>query len=146
MDKKPDEIYCPNCAKPIKKDAIVCPYCGEQAKEFKVSDKIGESKYENIIAINRRRFFDGALAKFYIYMDGVEIGNIGNGERKEFKTTASGQHGLVVKTKLGILGIQSEPLIINLINNEIIELSCGINRGFFKNSIFLIEKSRKRKA
>ena len=144
MDKKPDEIYCPSCAEPIKKVAIVCPYCGVQVKELEASDKIGESKYENIIVINRRGFFEGALINFYIYMDGVEIGNIANGGRKEFKTTASGQHSLFVKTKQGVLAIQSVPLIINLINNEIIELSCGINRGFFKNSLFLIEKSRKR--
>jgi len=37
QEKKPDEIYCPSCAKPIKKDAVVCPYCGVQVKELKVS-------------------------------------------------------------------------------------------------------------
>ena len=35
--KKPDEIYCPGCGKPIKKDAVVCPHCGVQVKELKVS-------------------------------------------------------------------------------------------------------------
>lgn len=25
--KQEDEIYCPNCAKPIKKDFAICPYC-----------------------------------------------------------------------------------------------------------------------
>ena len=35
--KKPDEIYCPGCGKPIKKDAVVCPHCGIQIKELKVS-------------------------------------------------------------------------------------------------------------
>jgi len=37
QEKKPDEIYCPSCAKPIKKDAVVCPNCGVQIKELKVS-------------------------------------------------------------------------------------------------------------
>jgi len=37
QEKKPDEIYCPSCAKPIKKDAVVCPNCGVQVKELKVS-------------------------------------------------------------------------------------------------------------
>ena len=37
QEKKSDEIYCPSCAKPIKKDAAVCPYCGVQIKEIKVS-------------------------------------------------------------------------------------------------------------
>jgi len=35
--KKPDEIYCPGCAKPIKKEAVVCPHCGVQVKELKVT-------------------------------------------------------------------------------------------------------------
>ena len=37
QEKKLDEIYCPSCAKPIKKDAVVCPHCGVQTKELKVS-------------------------------------------------------------------------------------------------------------
>jgi len=37
QEKKPDEIYCPSCAKPIKKDVVVCPNCGVQVKELKVS-------------------------------------------------------------------------------------------------------------
>jgi predicted amidophosphoribosyltransferase len=37
--RKEDEIYCPNCAKPIKKDAVICPHCGIQIKELKASDK-----------------------------------------------------------------------------------------------------------
>jgi hypothetical protein len=35
VDKKPDEIYCPSCGKPIKKDAVVCPNCGVQVGELK---------------------------------------------------------------------------------------------------------------
>jgi len=40
--KKPDEIYCPNCATPIKKDAVMCPYCGVMVKELKVSTIVKE--------------------------------------------------------------------------------------------------------
>jgi uncharacterized membrane protein YvbJ len=43
MDKKPYEIYCPNCAKPINKDAVVCPNCGVQVKEPKVSNDAGST-------------------------------------------------------------------------------------------------------
>ena len=27
MEKQEDEIFCPECAKPIKKDFTICPYC-----------------------------------------------------------------------------------------------------------------------
>lgn len=35
MEKQQDEIYCPNCAKPIKKDFTVCPYCRSEIKKEK---------------------------------------------------------------------------------------------------------------
>ncbi|MHB8279112.1 MAG: zinc ribbon domain-containing protein [Candidatus Humimicrobiaceae bacterium] len=35
--KSSDEIYCPECGKPVKKDAVVCVNCGVQLKELKVS-------------------------------------------------------------------------------------------------------------
>jgi hypothetical protein len=37
QSKKPDEIYCPNCAKPIHKEAVICPSCGIQVKELKTT-------------------------------------------------------------------------------------------------------------
>ena len=36
-DKKPDEIYCPECGKIIKKNTIICPHCGIQVKELKTT-------------------------------------------------------------------------------------------------------------
>jgi len=35
--KGPNEMYCPECGKPVKKDAVVCINCGVQLKELKVS-------------------------------------------------------------------------------------------------------------
>lgn len=33
--KKEYEIYCPECGKPIKRNAVVCVYCGVQVGELK---------------------------------------------------------------------------------------------------------------
>ena len=35
--KKPDELYCPECGKIIKKNTVICPYCGIQVKELKTT-------------------------------------------------------------------------------------------------------------
>jgi len=43
MDKKPDEIYCPECAKPINKDAVYCTNCSVQVKELKMSTDSGST-------------------------------------------------------------------------------------------------------
>lgn len=43
--KKEDEIYCPECGKPIKRNAVICINCGVQVKELKNID--GSSNIEN---------------------------------------------------------------------------------------------------
>lgn len=38
--KQTDEIYCPECAKPIKKDFTICPYCRTEIKNLNISPPI----------------------------------------------------------------------------------------------------------
>jgi len=38
-DKKEDEIYCPECGKPIKRKAVICPYCGVQVRQLVAENK-----------------------------------------------------------------------------------------------------------
>ena len=33
-DKKQDEKYCPECCRPIKREAVICPFCGVQVKKL----------------------------------------------------------------------------------------------------------------
>jgi len=37
--KKEDEIFCPECGKPIKKNAVICVHCGVQVKELASQSK-----------------------------------------------------------------------------------------------------------
>ena len=53
LGKQPDEIYCPNCAKPVNKETVVCPNCGVQVKEVKVSP-------ETIVLKSFEKTSDGA--------------------------------------------------------------------------------------
>jgi len=64
--KKPDEIYCPGCGKPIKKDAVVCPHCGVQVKELKVSTAMSP---EEELAEGRKQL--GGVRVFYWFAIGV---------------------------------------------------------------------------
>jgi len=36
MDKQPNEIFCPECGKPVLKNAVICPNCGIQLKELEI--------------------------------------------------------------------------------------------------------------
>jgi len=63
QEKKPDEIYCPSCAKPIKKDAVVCPYCGVQVKELKVSAEVKPMTPEQELEEGRRQL--GGIKVYY---------------------------------------------------------------------------------
>jgi len=31
-----NEIYCPGCGRPVKREAVICPHCGVQVRELKV--------------------------------------------------------------------------------------------------------------
>ena len=65
-EKKPDEIYCPSCAKPIKKDAVVCPHCGVQIKELKVSAEAKPLTPEQELEEGRRQL--GGVKVFYWFV------------------------------------------------------------------------------
>ena len=53
--KKENEIYCPHCAKPIRKEAVICPYCGVQVKEFRLSDEIKVKSPEKKVKVKRTK-------------------------------------------------------------------------------------------
>ena len=66
QEKKPDEIYCPSCSKPIKRDAVVCPYCGVQVKELKVSTETKAMTTEQELEEGRRQL--GGVKVFYWFV------------------------------------------------------------------------------
>jgi hypothetical protein len=48
MEKQEDEIFCPECAKPIKKDFTICPYCRTEIIIKKDSlDNVAVDKIDN---------------------------------------------------------------------------------------------------
>lgn len=56
MEKQSDEIYCPQCGKPIKKEAAICPNCGVQVKELKVEKtQQATAQSQNIKTVVYRR-------------------------------------------------------------------------------------------
>ena len=46
-DKKEDEIFCPECGKPIKRNTVICSYCGMQIKEL-------ETKTISIVSVKSK--------------------------------------------------------------------------------------------
>jgi len=46
LHKKEDEIYCPECGKPIKRNAVIYIYCGVQVRELKGSNKKEDKRVE----------------------------------------------------------------------------------------------------
>ena len=66
QEKKPDEIYCPSCAKPIKKDAVICPNCGVQVKELKVSAEVKTMTPEQELEEGKRQL--GGVKAYYWFV------------------------------------------------------------------------------
>ncbi|MBM3702915.1 MAG: zinc ribbon domain-containing protein [Actinobacteria bacterium] len=65
QEKKPDEIYCPSCARPIKNDAVVCPHCGVQVRELKVTAETQTLTPEQELEEGRRQL-GGIKAWFWV--------------------------------------------------------------------------------
>ena len=55
LGKQPDEIYCPNCAKPVNKETVVCPNCGVQVKELKTTIETAPITLVDEIAEGRKQ-------------------------------------------------------------------------------------------
>jgi hypothetical protein len=50
--KKDDEIYCPECGKPIKRNAVICVNCGVHIKELKTFQvQMSPSPKSKVVAI-----------------------------------------------------------------------------------------------
>ena len=61
--KQQDEIYCPECGKPVKKNAVVCPHCGIQIKELIISAASPKIKTISVVLA----VFFGPLSWLYTY-------------------------------------------------------------------------------
>lgn len=66
MEKQQDEIFCPECSKPVKKNAVVCPHCGIQLKELTVSTAPSLSPKNKTVSVVIALFF-GFWSWLYTY-------------------------------------------------------------------------------
>lgn len=158
LAKQPDEIYCPNCAKPVNKEDVVCPNCGVQVKELKVSP-------ETIVLKSFEKNSDGAnflfetdintLANYvheFFKTEGYELkeGNILNGaylkgslagrvmlggfaERFKFNVSVTDKGGManLVLSK-GMSGFSGGLIGLGKMNNETDRLRMKLYNNFIK--------------
>jgi hypothetical protein len=71
QERKPDEVYCLSCGKPIKKDAVICPYCGVQLKELKMSSGMFLTPEQE--SREGRRLLGGIKIWFWIAAIGLSL-------------------------------------------------------------------------
>jgi hypothetical protein len=71
--KAEDEIYCPECGKPVKRKAIICPHCGIQLKDLETRKDIPAIRVEPEITPKKKwvalvlAFFFSFWAWIYTY-------------------------------------------------------------------------------
>ena len=158
LGKQPDEIYCPNCAKPVNKETVVCPNCGVQVKEVKVSP-------ETIVLKSFEKNSDGAnflfktdpntLANYvseFFKSEGYELqeGNVLNGgylkgslasrvmfggfaQRFKFNVSIADKDGMayLVLSK-GMSGFSGGLIGVGKMNNETDRLRMKLYNAFIK--------------
>ena len=158
LGKQPDEIYCPNCAKPVNKETVVYPNCGVQVKEVKVSP-------ETIVLKSFEKTSDGAnylfetdpntLANYvseFFKSEGYELqeGNVLNGgylkgslasrvmfggfaQRFKFNVSITDKEGMayLVLSK-GMSGFSGGIIGVGKMNNETDRLRMKLYNSFIK--------------
>jgi hypothetical protein len=158
LGKQPDEIYCPNCAKPVNKEAVVCPNCGVQVKELKVSpETIVLKSFEktrdganflletdiNTIANYVNEFFKAegyelkeGNALSGGYLKGSLAGRImlgGFAERFKFNVNITDKNGMVyLVLSKGMSGFSGGLIGVGKMNNEIDRLRMKLYNSFIK--------------
>lgn len=65
MNKQPDEIFCPECGKPVNRKTVICPKCGVQIKELSVEKQQNPPKSKAAAVV--LAIFFGYWAYLYTY-------------------------------------------------------------------------------
>lgn len=53
--KKFDEKYCPECGRPVKREAVICPFCGVQVKKLVKKTDISTIGTDPKITLKKKR-------------------------------------------------------------------------------------------
>lgn len=75
--KRDDEIYCPECGKPVKRNAVICINCGIQIKPLEDVTKVSIDKSSTVISSKTKTsaivlvIFFGFFGWLYIYKRSV---------------------------------------------------------------------------
>ena len=71
-------MNCPNCNSKVEKNKSFCPSCGEKLGEY-------------TLIVTRTKKAMGFAIPFPIYVDGIKVGDVKNGESITYKLT-EGKH------------------------------------------------------
>ena len=66
--KQTDEIYCPECAKPIKRNAVICVNCGIQIKKLEFETPIIEKEQKITPKIKALAIFLAVFLSFFTWL------------------------------------------------------------------------------
>jgi len=66
--KQPDEIFCPECAKPIKRNAVICVNCGIQIKKLEVETQAIEKEQKITPKIKSLAIFLAVFLSFFTWL------------------------------------------------------------------------------
>ena len=110
-------IMCPECGREISNKALACPYCGNPIN----------MRQEILVVFNRRTQFFAAMEKLNIYVDGMVIGQLKNGESCS-SYIMQGSHQLdIEEVSMGHSRITKGPLTVPDDATELhVELSISI--------------------
>ena len=124
-------MFCSNCGKEIVGNENFCPNCGKSPSgntDLPANQGVPPmaSAEPPRIEIHRKSAWYGILNDFKVYVDGSEIGRVGNGKAKTF-TVTPGEHKL--KVKITWWWDHSPEVAFTAANNTLSKFQCRFTFG-----------------
>jgi hypothetical protein len=87
---------CMHCIAELEEDTKFCPKCGAEQGKNQLADLSKSTEFIPTIEVLRESSMIGCLFSYDTFIDGVKIGTIKNGEKKQFQITP-GLHEIYLK-------------------------------------------------
>ena len=100
--KKTEEFKCPGCGAELAKDSTFCTECGTKVenKTIKKEETKSEKKdsgHTATLTVTRKKTIKGCAIPFHVLVDGVQIGDLKNGQSITYELT-EGIHKVTIST------------------------------------------------
>lgn len=127
--------FCENCGAELEDGAKFCDSCGNAVEAESISnaaEPVSNSDSKTTIQIFRKWRFVDFLYAANVFVDGIQIGKVSNGQTRIFDVTP-GVHKLQLKMNWSFLSgfLRSREMDFRIERGDALKFNCDFNFGAF---------------